>query len=92
MKFRAEKQITIIDEFSDLNTTTKEALDILTRIEAIEKKGEVMIAAIPDNGVVCATQVRHRMEKTLIEQMKEFVNNCVAIYPSEEASLELNVF
>lgn len=91
MKFRADKQVTIIDELSDLNTTTKEAVDILNRIEAIEKKGEIMLAAIPDNGIVCATQVRHRIEKMLIDQMNEFVDNCVAIYPNEEAPLELNV-
>lgn len=89
-KFRADNYVIPIDELSDLNTTTKEAIDILNRIKALDVKGENMLVVIPDNGVICATQVRHRIEKMISPQTKELVDNCVAIH-LDDRSLELNV-
>lgn len=90
-KFRADNHIILNDELSDLNTTTTEAIELLQRIKAIEKKGDELIAMIPDNGVICATQVRYRIGTTIMQRMSESVDNCVAIHLYADNPPDLNV-
>lgn len=90
-KFRAENRIVLNDELSDLNATTVEVIALQQRIKAIEKKGDELLATIPDNGVICATQVRYRIGILILERMSELVDNCVSIHLDADNSPNLNV-
>lgn len=91
-KFRAKIYIEPIDDLGDLNPKSKDVIDIVERLNALEKKGFDVLNTVPDNNATCSIQVKYFITST-IERAKRICNYCIEKHVNKdlEGRLELNV-
>lgn len=92
-KFRAKNYVKPINELGDLNQKSKDVIDIVDRVSALEKKGFELLNSLPDNSTTCSVEAKYFITST-IERAKWIIGHCIEKHLNKEnpdGRLELNV-